>query len=178
VSVEAESLDCLLTRIRLLVFDFDGVFTDNMVYVSQDGVESVRCWRGDGLGLSRLREVGVDSLIISTEVNPVVSMRASKLRMACLQGIPDKAAAVRMACTERGIALGETAFIGNDINDIPAFEIVGLPISVADAHPEVAPLSLYRTCLPGGRGAVREVCDLVFEAKRRCSSEGVRHGRA
>lgn len=162
-----------LSAVRLLVFDFDGVFTDNMVYVSQDGVESVRCWRGDGLGLSRLREVQVESLIVSTEVNPVVSVRARKLRVPCMQGVPDKAAALRAACQERAIPLACAGFVGNDINDIPAFEIAGLPICVSDAHPEVVAFALYRTHLPGGHGAVREVCDLVFHAKRHGSDRGV-----
>jgi len=163
-----------IASVRLLVFDFDGVFTDNMVYVSEEGVESVRCWRGDGLGLSRLREVQVESMIVSTEVNPVVSARARKLRIACMQGVPDKAAALRAACLERAVPLECAGFVGNDINDIPAFEIAGLPICVADAHPEVDSYALYRTKLPGGHGAVREVCDMVFHARRRDDDRGKR----
>jgi len=84
----------LLSKVRLIFFDFDGVFTDNTVYVSQDGVETVRCWRSDGLGLTRLRKVGVQAFIISTETNPVVSARAHKLKLPCKQGVEDKAAGI------------------------------------------------------------------------------------
>lgn len=155
----------LLASVRLIVFDFDGVFTDNTVYVSQDGIESVRCWRSDGLGLSRLRNVGVHIFIISTEVNPVVTVRTQKLKVSCKQCVEDKAAAVLEVCQEFGVSPQQTMFVGNDINDIPAFKAVGLPVAVADAYPEVYPYVLYRTQKPGGFGAVREICDLVFNAK-------------
>jgi 3-deoxy-D-manno-octulosonate 8-phosphate phosphatase (KDO 8-P phosphatase) len=154
-----------LATVRLIAFDFDGVFTDNTVYVAQDGIESIRCWRSDGIGLTRLRSIGVQTLILSTEVNPVVTVRANKLRTPCKQGIEDKAAAIFESCRELGIDPIHTAFVGNDINDIPAFKSVGLPIAVSDAYPEVFPHVLYRTTKPGGYGAVREVCDLIFKAQ-------------
>lgn len=156
----------LLASVQLVAFDFDGVFTDNTVYVSQDGVESVRCWRSDGLGLSRLRSVGVKAFIISTEANPVVTARANKLKVPCKQAIEDKASAILKTCEELGIEPASTMFIGNDINDIPAFNAVGVPVAVADAHPETYPHVLYRTTKPGGFGAVREICDLIFNAKQ------------
>jgi len=155
----------LLASVQLIAFDFDGVFTDNTVYVTQDGIESVRCWRSDGLGLSRLHKIGVRSFIISTEVNSVVKARANKLKMPCKQGVEDKAAAILDTCREMGIAPEHTMFVGNDINDIPAFESIGVPVAVADAYPEVDPHILFRTEKPGGFGAVREVCDLVYHAK-------------
>lgn len=155
----------LLAGIRLVAFDFDGVFTDNMVYVAQDGIELVRCWRSDGIGLTRLRGLGAQALILSTEVNPVVTARANKLKTRCKQGIEDKAAAILDECREQGFDPMHVAFVGNDINDIPAFKAVGLPIAVADACPEVFPHVLYRTTKSGGYGAVREVCDLIFHAR-------------
>lgn len=161
----------LLSSVRLIAFDFDGVFTDNTVYVTQDGVESVRCWRSDGLGLSRLHSVGVQAFIISSEANPVVSARAQKLKLACKQGIEDKAAAILAICSELDIPPQQTIFVGNDINDIPAFKSVGIPIAVADAYPEIYPYVLYRTQRPGGMGAVREVCDLVYNAINADKSE-------
>jgi YrbI family 3-deoxy-D-manno-octulosonate 8-phosphate phosphatase len=154
-----------LSTVRLIAFDFDGVFTDNTVYVSEEGVESVRCWRSDGLGLSRLRSIGVQALIISTEVNPVVSVRAKKLRISCEQGVEDKAAAILSTCERLNISPKETMFVGNDINDIPAFKSVNFPVAVADGHPEIYPFVLYRTQKPGGMGAVREICDLVYNAQ-------------
>jgi len=155
-----------LAAVDLIAFDFDGVFTDNTVYVNQDGVESVRCWRSDGLGLSRLRETGIRSFIISTEKNPVVGARAMKLKMPCKQGIDDKAAAILKTCAELGVDPKRTMFVGNDINDIPAFKVVGLPVAVQDAYPEVLPHVVFQTRKPGGFGAVREICDLVFHARK------------
>lgn len=155
----------LFAAIRVVAFDFDGVFTDNTVYVTQDGVESVRCWRSDGIGLSRLRGAGVELLIVSTEVNPVVAARAGKLKTECRQGIEDKAAAIVDFCRERGVDPAQAAFVGNDVNDIAAFKMVGLPIAVGDAYPEIFPHVLYRTTRKGGAGAVREVCDLIFHAR-------------
>jgi YrbI family 3-deoxy-D-manno-octulosonate 8-phosphate phosphatase len=155
----------LLSNVRLIAFDFDGVFTDNTVNVSELGIESVRCWRSDGLGLERLRIVGVKALIVSTEVNPVVSLRAQKLNLPCKQGVKDKAASIMSICKEMQIDPQLTMFVGNDINDILAFQSVGIPVGVADAYPEIYPYILYRTQKPGGFGAVREICDLVYNAK-------------
>jgi YrbI family 3-deoxy-D-manno-octulosonate 8-phosphate phosphatase len=153
--------------VRLVVFDFDGVFTDNTVYVSQDGVETVRCWRGDGIGLARLKQAGVETAIVSTETNPVVSARGRKLSMRCVQGCDDKLAAIKKLGDELGVSLEETAFVGNDINDLACLRAVGLPIVVHDAHHDVVGEALYRTTAPGGRGAVREVCDLIVAARER-----------
>ena len=155
----------LLSAVRLIAFDFDGVFTDNTVYVDQSGVESVRCWRSDGLGLARLSSVGVQAFIISTETNPVVRARADKLKIPCKFGVDDKAAVILAVCRELKIDPKYTMFVGNDINDIPAFRAIGVPVGVADAYPEVYPHVLYRTQKPGGLGAVREVCDQVVHAR-------------
>lgn len=158
-------IDLLLT-VRLIAFDFDGVFTDNSVYVTQDGIESVRCWRSDGLGLERLRSIGIETLIISTEINPVVMARAQKLKLPCKQGVQDKAAEILTFCQDLQIDPQQTMFVGNDINDIPAFQSIGIPVGVADSYPEIYPYILCRTQKPGGFGAVREICDLVFNARK------------
>lgn len=150
----------LVAKIQLVAFDFDGVFTDNMVYVMQDGSEAVRCSRGDGIGLQKLKELGIETAIISTEANPVVSARARKLKMRCFQNCEDKRKTLESLAKEMGISLAEIAFVGNDINDRHCLTGVGLPIVVHDAHPDVAPLAAYRTRNRGGHGAVREVCDL------------------
>lgn len=148
-------------RLRLVVFDFDGVFTDNTVYVFEDGREAVRCWRGDGLGVARLMEKGIDCMILSTETNPVVTARARKLGMACIQGQPDKRRALETILAEKGLAPDQAAFLGNDVNDAGCLDLVGLAMVVADAHGDVAGLADLRTEAAGGRGAVREVCDLI-----------------
>ena len=155
----------LFAKIRLVAFDFDGVFTDNMVYVLEDGTEAVRCFRSDGLGLQKLEQLGIETAIISTEANPVVSARARKLKIRCVQDCRDKRAALESIAKESGISLAEVAFVGNDINDLPCLTCVALPIVVHDAHPDVIVHAAYRTSRPGGYGAVREVCDL-FEKYR------------
>jgi 3-deoxy-D-manno-octulosonate 8-phosphate phosphatase (KDO 8-P phosphatase) len=156
----------LLAQLKLVVFDFDGVFTDNTVYVNQDGIEQVRCWRSDGLGLSRLKANGISAQIVSTEANAVVALRAAKLNIPCCHGVEDKAKVVVEICQERRIDFRECMFVGNDINDIPAFGKVGIPVGVADAYPEINPHILFRTKKPGGFGAVREICDLICEWRK------------
>ena len=156
-------MDDIIKEIRLIAFDFDGVFTDNMVYVFEDGREAVRCSRGDGMGLQKLKRLGIETIIISTEQNPVVSARAQKLKIRCVQGCDDKRAELEKIIRELGISLTQVAFVGNDINDEPCLTCVGLPMVVQDAHPDVLPLARYRTQKPGGKGAVREICDLFAE---------------
>ena len=90
----------ILSTLRLVAFDFDGVFTDNTVSVDQNGIESVRCWRSDGIGLERLHSIGINTIIISTETNPVVSARAKKLKITCIQGVQDKAAQIIASCRD------------------------------------------------------------------------------
>jgi len=158
-----------LASVRLVAFDFDGVFTDNRVWVSEDGTEAVCCTRADGLGLRKLEAHGIATVIISTETNPVVSLRARKLGTPCMQGCDDKVAALNDACAAMGITPADAAFIGNDINDAACLAAAGVPIVVADAHPDVRGLAAYRTQAPGGRGAVREVCDLIDDARTRAA---------
>ena len=115
--------------------------------------------------MSRLREMDVKLYIVSTESNPVVSRRAEKLKIQCMQSVENKADALREICKKLNIDLEQTMFVGNDINDISAFKIVGMPIGVSDCYPEIYPYIAYRTHRNGGLGAVREICDLVFNAK-------------
>jgi YrbI family 3-deoxy-D-manno-octulosonate 8-phosphate phosphatase len=155
----------LIRRVRVVGFDFDGVFTDNAVYVFEDGREAVRCSRSDGLGLRRLEAVGVVPVIISTEANPVVTRRSKKLRIRCIQGVDDKVAAFAEILDEHGVGFDDAAFVGNDINDIECMQRVALPIAVGDAYPELDRIARYRTRRRGGEGAVREVCELIAEVQ-------------
>ncbi len=154
-----------LRAIGLVVFDFDGVFTDNRVWVNEAGAESVACWRGDGIGLRRLDEVGVPYVIVSTEPNPVVARRAEKLRARCVYGVADKLAVLREEAARAGVGLGAVAYVGNDVNDAACLEAVGLPVVPADAWLEVVPLARWVLQRPGGRGCVRELCDAVWRAR-------------
>ncbi len=151
-------------RIKLAVFDFDGVFTDNRVLVFQDGREAVVCSRADGLGLGRLQRSGCRAFVLSLETNPVVEARCRKLRLDFVQGCEDKASALRETAAAHHVDLAEVAYLGNDINDLPCLAIVGLPACVADAYPEVRRAAAFRTRAPGGHGAVREFCDFLVAA--------------
>jgi 3-deoxy-D-manno-octulosonate 8-phosphate phosphatase (KDO 8-P phosphatase) len=153
-----------LASVRLAVFDFDGVFTDNHVWVDGDGRESVRCTRADGLGLRRLREVGVEALVVSMETAPVVGARARKLGIECIQGIEEKLPLLHEQSAARGIDLDETAYVGNDINDAPCLQAVGLPVVPADAWPEAREHARWVLTRSGGKGCVREFCDAIWKA--------------
>jgi YrbI family 3-deoxy-D-manno-octulosonate 8-phosphate phosphatase len=150
----------LVGAVRLVVFDFDGVFTDNTVWVLEDGREAVQCWRGDGLGLRKLERLGIKTAILSSETNPVVGARAGKLQLRCEQGVDDKLAMLERLARGHNLTLAQVAFVGSDVNDLPCLSSVRLPVVVADAHAEVHSVAAYRTRARGGRGAVREVCDL------------------
>ena len=158
--------DGVLGEIGLVVFDFDGVFTDNRVWVNERGEECVACWRGDGIGLRRLDEVGVPYVIVSTEPNPVVARRAEKLRARCVHGVADKLAVVRAEAEVAGVPLEGVAYVGNDVNDAACLEAVGLPVVPADAWSEVVPLARWVLDRPGGHGCVRELCDAVWRSLR------------
>jgi 3-deoxy-D-manno-octulosonate 8-phosphate phosphatase (KDO 8-P phosphatase) len=155
-------LEPLLERVRFAFFDFDGVFTDNRVWVNERGEEALAFSRSDGLGLRRLDEVGVGYLIVSMEENPIVAARARKLNAECVHGVHDKLAVVR----DRVADLEQAAYVGNDINDAECLRAVGLPVVPADAWPEVVPLARWVLTRGGGAGCVREFCDAVWEAQR------------
>jgi len=159
-------LEPLLERVRLAIFDFDGVFTDNRVYVNERGEEALAFSRSDGLGLRRLDEVGVQYLIVSMEQNPIVGARAQKLRAECVQGVDDKLAVVRERAATVGVSLEQAAYVGNDVNDADCLRAVGLPVVPADAWPEVMPLARWVLSRAGGAGCVREFCDAVWAAQR------------
>lgn len=149
----------------MVVFDFDGVFTNNKVIVSQNGDESVICDRSDGIGLALLRSIGLKMLILSTETNPVVSKRAEKLKLACYQGVENKLDSLNTIADEYQIPLEKIAFVGNDINDLDCLKVVGLPVVVADAYPQVKAVAKLILTKNGGDGAVREFCEYLYNTK-------------
>jgi YrbI family 3-deoxy-D-manno-octulosonate 8-phosphate phosphatase len=147
----------------LLVFDFDGVFTDNHVYVDEHGREMVRCSRADSLGIAFLHEKNIPMLILSTEENPVVSARAAKMKIDAIQGCKDKAAFLQHYALDHMINLSSVLYVGNDINDLPIMRLVGFPVCPSDAHPEIKKIACLVLSHPGGSGAVRELCDILLE---------------
>jgi len=173
-SVHAELLEWILNRqeylqnsdwpesIELVIFDFDGVMTDNTVTVNGDGIEAVTCHRGDGWGIARLREKDILMMVLSTETNNVVEARCNKLRIPCHQGVGDKVSYLKHYLSEKELSPANVAYVGNDVNDLECLELVGLPVAVADAHPTVISASKLILTSRGGHGAVREFCDWLL----------------
>lgn len=162
----------LVPDVRLLVLDFDGVLTDNRVWLTEDGREAVAFDRGDGLGLEQVRRAGVDVLVLSKERNPVVSARCRKLGIPCEQGVDDKRVALQRWAEGRHVALAQVVYVGNDVNDLPCMEIVGTAVAVQDAHPQVLQRAHLVLSRPGGRGAVREICELIVASRDAAMAKG------
>jgi N-acylneuraminate cytidylyltransferase len=150
--------------VEWLILDFDGVMTDNRVWVDSDGRESVAAHRGDGMGLALLRQHGVQVAVLSTETDPVVAARCRKLGLPVIQGLQNKAAALQGFLKEQGGHAERAVYLGNDVNDVPCFPIVGYAFVVADAHPDAAARADAVLRASGGQGAVRELCDLLIRS--------------
>jgi N-acylneuraminate cytidylyltransferase len=150
-----------------VVTDFDGVHTDDRALVLQDGTEGVMVSRSDGAGVARLLAAGIPLMILSVEQNPVVAARAAKLGAQVLHGVGDKAAVLKNWLAEQRLDPARVAFVGNDLRDLEAMALVGWPVAVYDARPEVARAARLVLTRPGGFGAVREVTDLVLHAVER-----------
>ena len=152
-------------EVELVIFDFDGVMTDNKVYVDQNGFEMVLANRGDGAGIKRLRRAGVETMVLSTEVNPVVEARCRKLNTPAIQGIEDKGTALKEYFADHDVDPEKVIYVGNDLNDMPCFPLVGFGVAVADAMPEVQTAADMVLSRNGGDGAVRELCELILKKK-------------
>jgi YrbI family 3-deoxy-D-manno-octulosonate 8-phosphate phosphatase len=152
-------------KIELVIFDFDGVFTDNRVWTDQDGRESVAASRSDSIKFRELREKGIELMILSSEPNPVVTARAKKLGVEVIQGIgmQDKGRVMREVLEQKKVKAENVVYVGNDVNDLPCFEIAGWSVAVADAYPELLQAADLVLSKPGGHGAVREVCEIILK---------------
>lgn len=154
-------------KVRLLCVDVDGVLTDAGMYYGPDGEVLKKFNTRDGMGLARVREVGVSVAIISGEDSAIIHARAAKLKIDdVFCNAADKRAALDQLCAKHGLALDEVAFVGDDLNDLSALECVGLACAVADAAEPVLAAAHYIAQRRGGDGAVREVCELLIKAKR------------
>lgn len=151
--------------IDLIVYDFDGVMTDNRVIIFQDGTEAVIVNRSDGLGVERFRSLGIPQLILSTETNPVVKSRAAKLHLKVIASCKDKKNVLKKYCKKMKYDLSNVVYLGNDTNDLEAMKIVGYPIAPANAHVEVKKIAKIITKTMGGDGVVRELLDIFMEGK-------------
>jgi 3-deoxy-D-manno-octulosonate 8-phosphate phosphatase (KDO 8-P phosphatase) len=151
-----------MENILLIVYDFDGVMTDNKVYIDQKGNEMVKVNRADGLGISEINKMGIHQVIISTEKNPVVSARAEKLGILCLQGIENKKRALLNFCQENNFNLQNVAYVGNDINDLEAMEIVGTSFCPADSQESIKSICDQILETNGGDGVIRELVNIII----------------
>lgn len=152
-------------KVSLLLLDFDGVLTDDRVWVDETGKETVAANRGDGMGIALLKKAGVEVQVLSTETNPVVAARCKKLGIPVRQGLKDKAAVLKEVLNETGADPAETIFVGNDVNDLDCFPLVGFAAVPQDAHRTVSREADLQLKHRGGHGAVREVCDLILKSR-------------
>jgi len=152
-------------KIDLIICDFDGVITDNRVWVDQDGAETVAAYRSDSVRVKDMRAIGIDVMILSSEPNRVVEARARKMGVEAIHGIAlhDKGRVMREVLEKKNIKAENVIYIGNDINDLPCFEVAGWSVAVADAYPEVIRAADYVLNKAGGHGALRELCDLLLQ---------------
>lgn len=152
-------------QIQLIVTDFDGVITDGRVWVDEEGREMVAASRSDSMRIRQLRERGIEVMILSSEVNPVVAARARKMGITAIQGVDlsGKGEALEMFLARAGMDPAAVVYLGNDFNDLPCFEVVGWSAAVADAYPEVQRAADLVLKTRGGYGALRELCDLILQ---------------
>ena len=150
---------------KLLVYDFDGVMTDNKVYLDQNGKESVKVNRADGLAISEIKKLKIEQIILSSEKNVVVLKRAKKLGIHCLYGVKDKKKILLEYIKEKKIKLEEIGYIGNDINDLHVIEIVGYSFCPHDAHYTIKSIVNYVFSASGGDGVIRELLDFLNKSK-------------
>ncbi len=146
-----------------LITDFDGVHTDDRVLVDQHGTESVLCSRSDGMGIEMLERAGIEVLILSKEVNPVVAARAKKLGIPVIQQCDNKLETLEKLMKQRGLSASQIAYMGNDLNDLECMRLAGWPCCPADAHEQVKALAVHVTTKPGGRGAIREIAEMLLK---------------
>jgi N-acylneuraminate cytidylyltransferase len=150
-------------RVDLIICDFDGVITDNRVWIDQEGTESVAAYRSDSIRVKEMRAAGIEILILSSEPNRVVEARARKMGVEAIHGVDiyEKGRVMREVLERKNIKAENVIYIGNDLND--CFEVAGWSVAVADAYPEVIRAADYVLTKSGGHGALRELCDLILK---------------
>lgn len=156
-----------IPKIRLFATDFDGVWTDNRVIFGDDGSESVICDRSDSLGLKMLKEQrpDIEVIVISKETSAVVKSRCEKLKIPYRTGIDNKIMLFKEIVQEAGLEPGQVAYMGNDVNDLDCIRYAGIGIAVADSDPKVLAVADFVTKKNGGRGAIREIVDIILSGK-------------
>ena len=154
-----------LDHVKLIVSEFDGVFTDNKVFTDENGIESIECNKYDSTGRGLLQSIDVELVVISSENNRSVKQRCKKLGLSCFSGISVKDKITSKLIKDLSLSPKNLIFIGNDVNDITALPQVGITLAVCDAHPNFMSKCEFVTRTKGGAGCIREICDLLVERK-------------
>ena len=152
-----------IDNIDAFIFDFDGVLTNNLVHLDQDGKETVSCNRADGLAFDVLRKLKKSSYIISTEKNSVVTARANKLKIPVLQGVGDKVKQIKKLALKEGFDLQNILYVGNDLNDYRVMKLCSYTACPSDSHEEIKGVATVVLKTKGGNGIVRELLEDVFK---------------
>ena len=163
--MEKSELERRMQHIKLIVYDFDGVMTDNKVRVDENGVESVLVSRGDGYGISQIKRLGIKQGIISTERNPVVTRRAEKLNIPVIQDVQEKGEVFRRYVENQGYTMEEVMYIGNDLNDYDAIMQAGIKGAPLDAEEEILEIADWISTRRGGDGVIRELYRILNKIK-------------
>jgi len=151
-----------IDNIDAFVFDFDGVLTNNLVQIDENGRESVSCSRADGLAFDVLKKLNKPAFILSTEKNSVVAMRAKKLKIPAIQGVSDKVEAIKELADKKNYNLKSILYVGNDLNDYLVMQVCGYTACPIDSHPRIKEISENILTTKGGNGVVRELLEQVF----------------
>ncbi|MFW6372277.1 MAG: KdsC family phosphatase [Thermodesulfobacteriota bacterium] len=155
-----------LKKVRLLLLDVDGVLTDGTIIYNEDGSETKRFHVRDGLGIRLLMEAGIGVAIVTGRSSRALHHRCRNLGIeAIYDGVEDKGALISRIEVRTGVSPDEMAFVGDDLPDLPLMRRVGISVAVADGHPAVREAADMTTAAPGGKGAVREVCEAILKAR-------------
>lgn len=166
IKLQDEELKRRAKQLKLLILDVDGVLTEGELILIGEDLEAKRFFIHDGMGIIFLRTVGIKMAIISGRVSPMVRRRAEELKIdEVSEGFFFKQDGVEALLQKLNIEPHEAAYVGDDIHDVPAMKIVGLPIAVSNARPEAKDHSVYVTTTPGGHGAVRELAEWLLELR-------------
>ncbi len=158
-------LKSILSKVKLLTLDVDGVLTDGGLYYTETGEELKKFNVKDGLGIKLVMQAGIEVAIITVSTANAVRNRAKKLGIEHLyMGNEDKLTAMKELCDRLNFSLTEVAYVGDDFTDLPVLKAVGCPLTVADAMPQNQEASIYVTDKCGGQGAVREICELLLSS--------------
>ena len=153
----------MINNLKLIIFDFDGVLTDNSVFLDSTGNEYVKCNRSDGLGFNALSKIGLKTVICSTEINKVVQARGQKLNVETFNAIEDKLSWLKNYCLSMNISPGEILYVGNDINDYKSMKFCGFSACPSDSAKEIKGISTFILNKKGGEGVVREIVESILK---------------